>query len=154
MWHGDIVWCHGIKGGATDEAFQEQGFLRLLFNFQDLLHAWEHIYCNTEGKDKIEKRNSSPLRIWALLSNSLMFFFFFFKHLRFLKSTLSGFIHTISIVKVIYVESEYIPELWWFLRSCSRWLFWWITVIKCTDPIVCSGSSSSFLPCCDALLQF
>ena len=30
VWHGDAVWCHkvtGIKGGTTDDAFRERGFL-------------------------------------------------------------------------------------------------------------------------------
>ena len=53
---------HRIKGGTTDEVFQEQCFVwergasvgADLFNLQDLLHAQEPIY-NTEGKGKTFK---------------------------------------------------------------------------------------------------
>lgn len=41
--HGDVARCHGFKGRAADEAFQEQFFLLVqtltFFNFQDLLQA-------------------------------------------------------------------------------------------------------------------
>ena len=52
MRHSDMVWCHKVTE-TTDDAFQEQYFLLergasigvdfLVFNFQDLLHAQEHI---------------------------------------------------------------------------------------------------------------
>ena len=55
---------HGIKGGATDEAFQDQcsvwdrgasaGADFWLHNYQDILHEQEHLY-HTERKETSKK---------------------------------------------------------------------------------------------------
>lgn len=56
--HGDVARCHGFKGRAADEAFQEQFFLLVqtltFFNFQDL-YKHENIYktLNVRGGAKM-----------------------------------------------------------------------------------------------------
>lgn len=60
---------HGIRGGATDETFQEQRFLRErgasvvaefdFFNFQDLTHA--------QGKYKAQKERKRTKSIIGLI---------------------------------------------------------------------------------------
>ena len=77
MWHGDIVWCHkvkGIKGGTTDKTREEQCFLWVerseetgasegvdLFNFKDIWHAIT--FYNTEGKESTQKAQKASFKI-------------------------------------------------------------------------------------------
>ena len=63
----DVVWCHRIKAGTTDEAFQEQRFLwergasrgAGLFSYQDLLHY--NNLCKSQENVEKEKKQNGPL---------------------------------------------------------------------------------------------